>query len=158
MTALAVEEKFDGIRMTLHRKGDKVALITEDQKRDRASVLPQIVKDLLKLDAESFILDSEMVWWKNGQPLPREKMVAIVVGKESLGDEDIRVNVFDILYIDGQDIHKEPWTERQKHLKKLIPKDVGHIHRVIPIIVHNKQELVKAIKGFCQATFRRGYD
>lgn len=142
---LASEPKLDGQRFTGHTDGKRVALYTEDKKQDRSSTLPQVAKELKSLNKNGLILDGEMVWFKEGKPLQRKDMIAIVSGKNSLEGEDIRWFCFDILYYDGKDLHGLPWEQRQEILKKVLPKDLKYIKRVIPTIVSNEKEFTAAL-------------
>ena len=141
---IAVEEKFDGFRLQIHKAGDTVKIFTEDKRRDISANLPMIVEELKKLSEKELILDSEVVWWKEGKPIPRHRMMAIIAGKKPLTGEDIRANVFDCLY-DEEALTGQPWTTRQEHLKKVLSKDTEHIKRVIPWIAKNEKELLSAI-------------
>jgi len=143
---IACEQKFDGFRLQIHKKDNKVAVFTEDLGRDRAQILPGMVKDVQKIPADELILDSETVWWKEDHPLPRHKMMAIIAGKKPLEDELIIANCFDCLWWNGKALQDLPWTERQTYLKKAIPKNSTYLHRVIPIICKSESELIVAFK------------
>jgi len=146
---VAVEKKFDGIRFIIHRKGDIVKIVTEDRKRDRAYMFKKSVEDFLKLKPVNFILDAEMVEYTDPthkKALRREDMIKWVVAKGGLDDSNVQFNVFDCLYYNDKALNDLPWSERQEYLKKVIPKDTTHIHRVIPIIAKTLPELKKAIE------------
>jgi len=138
------EVKYDGLRFTLHRLGEDVAILTEDMKRDRVKILPQIKDELLGLKADNFILDCEIVWWKENAPIPRHDMMAIIVGKEPLGEEDIRANIFDILYLDDKDLADLPYEERLRYLDRLLPRDLKYLKKVERLISRNKTDFIKA--------------
>jgi hypothetical protein len=144
--ALAVEERFDGQRYAVHKRGKSVMLQTEDAMRDRSSVMPQIADEVRDLSPDSLILDAEGVMWGEDGPLPRERMGAMIAGNKSLKDKKIIFNVFDCLYYEGRDIHGLPWEERQVYLKKALPRDTAFLHRVQPILVSNREELEEAVK------------
>ncbi len=135
-------------RIVIHRKGNQVKIFTEDKRRDIASNLPGIVEDMKKLYPNELIFDTETVWHdQNGIPLPRHKMMAIIAGKKPLTGEDIRANVFDILYYKGiGSLANMPWSERQTYLRKVLGQDTPHIKRVVPIIAKTDSELRTAIQ------------
>jgi hypothetical protein len=139
-----VDVKYDGMRMLAIKEGDKIAIYTEDALRDRAHIIPEVAAELKKLPGD-FILDGEMVWWKQGKPMAREDMLAMISGKEPITGEDIRYNVFDILYLDGKELFNMPLEERRKVLSKEIPKDTAHIKRVVSYLVKNRDQLIKAV-------------
>ena len=142
---IALEPKYDGLRLTSHKQGSRVWIFTEDKKRDRAEFLPDIVKEIKSLPCESTILDWETVIWENGSPIPRREMIKIVVSKTPLVGLEIHCNVFDCLWYNGKSLVDLSWEERQKYLKKVLPKDLKHLKRVIPHIVHNRKEFDAAI-------------
>lgn len=143
-TGVAAEKKYDGFRLQLHKIGNQVKIFTEDRRRDISSILPMLVKEVKALPFTDIILDSETVWYKDNKPIPRHQMMAIIAGKRPLTGEDIRSYVFDILYFKGKDLHKDPWTSRQKALKSALSTDKQHIKRVIPIITTSKDALQAA--------------
>jgi hypothetical protein len=138
---IAVEEKFDGMRMVIHKKGDDIRIFTEDEKRDRAKCFPHSLIDIRKLP--DGVYDSEMVEWAPNfmQPLKRESMIKFIVGKEQTDDEWVQFNVFDVVNSEGNDIHGEPWSKRQEFLRRAIPNDTQHLNRVNPIIAGDQKEL-----------------
>jgi len=143
---IAVQEKFDGIRMIMHKQGDKVAIYTEDKKRDRASVLPHIVQAIQALPADSLILDTEFVIWEGGKPIPRHQMVGLVTAKEPYTkDTDIRVNVHDCLYLNGQDLTTQPYEDRLDALKKVLPRAKPPLYPAPTRIATSKTSLDQAI-------------
>lgn len=154
---VAVETKFDGIRMVIHKEGDDVAIYTEDRKRDRASILPDLVEEVRKLSVENAILDAEVVWWRGGKPLARHDMMALVVGKDPIKGEDIRANVFDVLWFGGEgSLADESWEDRQSYLRKVLPKDGKHLKRVVPRLAGNRREFDAALKAARRAVGSEG--
>ncbi len=145
---IAVEEKFDGMRMVIHKKGNQVKIFTEDKKRDRSHMFPKVVEEVKNLKPKELILDCEMVEWKLNwsEPISREDMVKWIVSKEKLDDSWVKFNIFDCIWFDGKDLHNLAWKERQVFLKKALPKDTTHLHRVIPIVTKSKDEFFDAVK------------
>lgn len=81
------ERKYDGIRLLAFRQGRDVRLLSRNQ---RPQDLPRIRDAVLALDARELILDGELAW---------------------SGD---RVDVFDVLWLDGRDLTALPLMERLK--------------------------------------------
>ena len=44
--SVVCQTKYDGYRIILERQGDKISLFTEDRFRNRAEILPQVVKEI----------------------------------------------------------------------------------------------------------------
>lgn len=156
ITPIAAEAKYDGIRLVLERDGSRVWIFTEDKKRDRAKFLPGVVKEMKKLPCTSVILDSETVIWAGGAPIPRHEMIKIVVSKTPLVEEEIHCNIFDCLYYNGKDLTDLPWKERQKYLKKVLPKDLKYLKRVVPCIITDRRSFDNCIRRASKAAGSEG--
>jgi hypothetical protein len=144
--SIIVQPKYDGIRLVCHRDKERVFIQTEDKKRDRARVVPEIVKELKSLRPDKFIIDTEFVIWRDGEPIPREKMMMLVVGNKPV-HEDIHVNVHDVLwYGEKGAINELPYIERLKYLDKLLPKDLKYLKKSPSWIVTNRKEFDAALK------------
>ena len=140
-----IEPKYDGIRMCIHKKGNKVAIYTEDAKRDRAHIFPEAVEEIRRLPQDELILDAEFVWWKEGAPIPRQKMMHFVVGKEPLRGEEIHINVFDVLWADGKSLQFLPFAKRKRILQRILPRDKKFLKPVPSKKVRNRKEFDKAL-------------
>ena len=134
-------------RLQIHKKGDQVKIFTEDKQRDISNTLPMIVKEVQGLYPDELALDCETVWWKNGRPIPRHKMMAIIAGKKPLTGEDIRANIFDILWYKGVgSLVNKPWTERQTYLRKVLAQDTSHLKRTKPIMANTEKGIREAFE------------
>jgi hypothetical protein len=142
---LIVEPKYDGIRLTAHKRGRDVKIFTEDAKRDRAHILLDVVEEIRKLPADELIIDGEMVIWGEKAPIPRHEMIKIVVAKQPL-HERFHYNIFDLLWLNGKNLTTEPLENRLKALARLLPKDLEYLKRVRGWKVSSKAEFDKAIK------------
>lgn len=133
---IIVQPKWDGIRMVAHKKGDKVALFTEDRARDRSEILPDLVEAIKSLPADSVILDGECLLGEideKGQfiPRPRPDAMKIVAGKEVV-TEPYRYFLFDIWYLDGEDLTDKPYSERLATLSDFLSKAQTNILVLTP--------------------------
>lgn len=143
---IAVQEKFDGIRMVIHKRGNEVKIFTEDKKRERQDIFPEIVKEVQKLPIENTIIDTEFVWWKEGKPIPREEMLHFVSGKAPLIGEDIRVNIHDMLWAENRSFVNEGYEDRLKEIDKILKTDGKYLKKVPTKIANNEKELKAAIE------------
>jgi len=112
-----IEPKINGVRLMAHKRGGKIAIFTEDRKRDRADYLPELVEDLRSLNCDSVILDGEAV-------LPgkdRADMIAITSSNTPV--EGIVYYVFDLIYKDGEDLTDHPLEDRQKILRTVVQQE-----------------------------------
>jgi len=140
---LAVEKKFDGIRVLIHKDGDEIKLYTEDKPREVTQRFVKSVKEMKKLLPTSVMLDAELVVYEKGKPLERKDITKWVTAKAVLDDEGAVFHAHDIVYINGEDIHTKPWDARWNLMKRV--KDGKHLKKTNPIIASNEAGLRKAV-------------
>ena len=121
-----IEYKYDGFRMIIHKKGDKVILFTRSLE-NVTNQFPEVVEYIKKhVKGESFILDSEAVGYdkKTKEYTSFQKISQRIRRKydiEKLREElPVEINVFDILYYNGKSMLNEPFIERTKLIKKIL--------------------------------------
>ncbi len=113
----ALEYKYDGARIQLHRAGDRVAIWTRGLSDVTAS-LPDVV-EIARRDLEGgpFILDGEVVALDAaGRPLPFQELMRRlrrVHGVAALAREmPLGLHFFDCLVADGRPLVDAPYAER----------------------------------------------
>lgn len=121
-----VEQKLDGLRLQVHREGDRVEVFTRNLRRVTGQ-MSGVVSAALSFDAHSFILDGEgLLVGDDGTPLAFQDSM-------SRGDADtswpLTAFYFDVLSLDGSDLIDEPLTMRRDALASLLPSSaqVGSI-------------------------------
>jgi len=160
---LVAEKKYDGMRVVLAKQGEKVRLMT-DGGTDVASRLPKLVEQIRKIPHKSFVLDSELEWYKDGTHQPREEVAASLMSKEILDETGFVANIFEIVYLDGKDLHKLTWEERHKILKKFPIKQEQlefkpskeMLNRVPSLIANSEAELKASLKKVSEAEASEG--
>jgi len=129
----ATEAKIDGFRVEAHKERNEIRLFTESG-HDITHALPGIVDSAKRLPANSFVLDTEATPYdKDFTNLGRAAAApAFAKGaKKAVDDSRWALHVFDVLYIDGEDIHNLPYEERRQRLRgielpvKDVPKNDG---------------------------------
>ncbi len=115
------EDKFDGIRAQVHKGSGKVKLFSRTL--DEIVEFPELEAPLRSLSGE-FILDGEIVGWRNGRP------VAFTEFQRRLGRKHAELFlplelpasliVFDLIWQNGELILDQPWTERRAWLEALL--------------------------------------
>src|SRR3954468_1704066 len=86
------ERKIDGIRLLAFKDGDDVALYSRTRNRQ---TLPRIADAVARLPARDAILDGELTW------------------------DEHAYHVFDVAWLDGEDLTGLPLSERRKRLATL---------------------------------------
>jgi DNA ligase-1 len=117
----ALEYKYDGARIQLHRAGDRVQVWTR-RLSDVTRSLPDVVAIARgELSGEPFILDGEVVGLDAaGRPLPFQDLMRRfrrVHGVEALVKEmPLALHFFDCLMADGRSLIDEPYERRWQAL------------------------------------------
>ncbi|MBW3619182.1 MAG: ATP-dependent DNA ligase [Actinobacteria bacterium] len=129
--AAIVEDKLDGARVQVHRAGDEVRVYTRNL-RDVTGRLPEVVAVARQVEASSVVLDGEAIALRpDGTPEPFQVTMARF-GRDHgsdtplAGATPLRVFLFDVLHVDGEDVIDRPTTERRELLHRIVPAE----HRV----------------------------
>jgi hypothetical protein len=141
-----VDQKFDGLRLQLHKKGDKVKILSIDGANHTNRLF--FIADELKKIPHDVVLDAEMTGWtkgfRKGTHLGRSDVSGFLHAKARLPHHNFFANVFDLLYLDGKDLHNEPLAERRAQLETL--KSSEHIKVIDMKVARNPKEMLSAIK------------
>ena len=131
----AYEIKYDGARVQIHKKGDEVVLYTRrlENVTDQFPEIVNAARDHVKVAAA--IIEGEIVaitMMGDRTPRPFQDLSRRIKRKYNIGEVQkkipVEVNLFDVLYIDGENTLSTPFSERRKLLKKII--DATAIFRV----------------------------
>jgi DNA ligase-1 len=139
------EDKFDGIRAHLHRSAVRAEIYTRDLKRVTGQ-FEEVAQAAAKLRDE-VILDGEIVAFEDGRRLTFHDLQKRL-GRKSGGDFflggeiPVRLMVFDLLWLNGVSLLKEPLRRRRALLDALeLP---AGIERVSVFQVHSAEEIDNA--------------
>lgn len=138
------EIKFDGYRLLCFVSGGKARLISRNGK-DWTDKFPTIVQGLEALEIADGVFDGEAVIMDDkGRSSFQSLQTAIGDPSRSGG---IVIYLFDILYLDGEDLSQLPLLERKERLKALLGDrgDEGAI-RYSEHLAENEATLSKACK------------
>jgi DNA ligase-1 len=120
------EDKLDGIRAQVHKSGEgrsaRIAIYTRTMDRADDS-FPDVVETIRAIAGE-FLLDGEIVPWRDGKVLPFAH-IQKRLGRKQLTQKILRENpavfiAFDILYRDGELLMTRPLRERRRALENLM--------------------------------------
>jgi DNA ligase 1 len=126
-----VEEKFDGIRAHLHASPGRVEIYTRDLKR----VTGQF-EDIARMGAklgDEVIFDGEIIAYEAGRRLGFQDLQKRLGRKSSgdffLGEEiPVRLMVFDLLWLNGRSLLREPLRKRRELLETLqLPEGIERV-------------------------------
>ncbi|WP_329371862.1 ATP-dependent DNA ligase [Streptomyces sp. NBC_00669] len=156
----AVEEKLDGIRVQVHRDGDRVQVFTRTLE-DVTARLPEVVAAALALPAERFVLDGEVLALDaDGRPRPFQETAGRVGSRVDVATAAAALPVhpvfFDVLSVEGRDLLDLPYAERHASLAALVPAE----RRVRNLLVADPgdEQQARAAEEFFAATLARGHE
>ncbi|MFQ6073040.1 MAG: ATP-dependent DNA ligase, partial [Methanosarcinales archaeon] len=126
---VAVEWKFDGARVQIHKKGSEIQIFSR-RLENVTNSLPDLVKRVKdKVSANSIILDGETVAiGQNGKPQPFQEILkrfrrkyAVLEMTEKI---PLKLYLFDIMYIEGRNLIDLPLKERRNYLLQNVSRDI----------------------------------
>ena len=136
----AVEYKYDGFRLVIHKKGDDIKLFTR-RLENVTKQFPEVADSIRKyVKANTVILDSEAVGYdkKTKAYKPFQSISQRIRRKyniEKLQEElPVEINVFDILYYNGKSLLNEPFRKRTEIIRKIVvshPLKIIHAKQII---------------------------
>lgn len=116
--ATAVEWKFDGARVQIHKDGANVRIFSR-RLEDVTSSLPEI-REIVRehVRAKTAILDGEAVaTGEDGRPLPFQEILRRFRRKYGVARTaktiPLSLHLFDIIYVDGKSLLDEPLSKRR---------------------------------------------
>jgi DNA ligase-1 len=149
---LAVEYKYDGFRVMIHKNKSQIKIFT----RGLENVTKQFpeIKNYIEryVKGDSFILDCEAVGYdkKTKEYTPFQAISQRIKRKydiEKMQEElPIELNVFDIVYYNGKSLSGEPFKKRTELLRKII---IPNKYKIIPskmIIASTEDEVEEFYK------------
>ncbi|HEC57455.1 MAG TPA: ATP-dependent DNA ligase [Candidatus Syntrophoarchaeum butanivorans] len=150
----AVEWKFDGTRVQIHKEKDMVEIYSRKLENVTKSI-PEIVSVVKnKLKGDSFILDGEVIAIDEaGKPRPFQDILRRFRRKYRIEEMQslipLHLHLFDILYLDGRTLIDLPLRERRKILEGIATSDDApiaehHLVREVDVIERIYHEALDA--------------
>jgi DNA ligase-1 len=123
----AVEWKYDGARVQIHKDGDSVRIFSRRLENVTAS-LPEIVKAARQISAKSAILDGEAVAIdKDGRPMAFQEILKRFRRKHNVqtlaAKIPLHLFLFDLIYLDEKSLVDLPLKERRALLEQIVSPD-----------------------------------
>jgi DNA ligase-1 len=130
----AIEYKYDGFRLIIHKNNEDVKLFTR-RLENVTKQFPEVKEYILKyVKGKSFILDSEAVGYdkKTKEYTPFQAISQRIRRKydiEKMQKElPIEINVFDVLYYNGKSMLDEPFKKRSEIVRKIVEQ---HPYKIV---------------------------
>ena len=140
-----VENKYDGFRMAIHKKGGRVEIFSRRLERITPS-FPDVVREVEKLAPAEIIFEGEALafnekekkFYSFQETMHRRRKYGV---EEASGKYPLHLFVFDLHYLNGEDCTSKTYVERRKMLEKIFPK--GNLKLSGMEIVDSAEELQK---------------
>jgi len=132
------ELKYDGFRAVVAISDGEIAMLSRNE-LDLAPRFPATFAALKKMKAKEIVFDGEVVVLDE-TGAPRFQLL-----QQGSGNE--RLIVFDVLWLDGQDLRRLPYTERRKVLEKVFAKAPAGIEAAQTLAMTGDEALRHAAAG-----------
>lgn len=146
---VALEIKYDGARVQIHKKKDSVRIFSR-RLEEVTDALPDVVEGALKsIQVSEAIVDGETVAVdpKNGRPKPFQDILRRFRRKynveEKVGEIPFETYIFDILYSDGELHIDKPFKTRRKILEKTFSSEENGMMIAKQVITDKQSEAQK---------------
>jgi DNA ligase 1 len=122
-TGALVEDKFDGIRAQVHKRGSQVEIYSRTL--DRVTEFPELVEPIRRINGD-VILDGEIIGWRDGRAIPFTELQQRLGRKQidlfTSAQVPVSFVAFDLLLLDGRTLLDAPLSERRLLLERLLAK------------------------------------
>ncbi len=155
-TPCAIEYKYDGFRMQIHKKGDDVEIftrrlenVTKQFPEIREAVKKAIKADTCIVEGEAVGFDPTTKKYKAFQEISRRIKRKYEIGKTA-EEIPIILNLFDILYFDGKSMIKSEFADRRRSLESIV--------REMPMRLVLAKQLLTTSKKAVEAFYKESLD
>jgi DNA ligase-1 len=153
----AVEAKYDGFRLQIHKQEDKVKIFSRRQE-EITHMLPDIVEAIKKTKPKNFIIEGEaLAYDKRTKENLRFQMTIQRKRKYDIPEISkklpLRLYVFDVIYFEGKETWEQTFLERRALIEKNF--NISDIFQPTEMkIVSTKKEM----QEFFNKTTGKGYE
>jgi DNA ligase-1 len=127
----AIEPKFDGFRMQIHKDGSEVSIFSRGLE-NLSGMFPEVVAAVNKqmaahtaiMEGEALAYDPESGVYQPFQVTSQRRRIHNI--EEMSESHPLRLMAFDLLLLDERDLTRAPYTERREALINAINPHTGH--------------------------------
>lgn len=147
----AIEYKYDGFRLQIHKSRGKVKLFTR-RLEDVTRQFPDVIAALNHVQGKEYIIDAEVVGIdkKTKKYLPFQNISQRIKRKYDIEEMaqkyPVEVNIFDILFNNGESLLKTPFEKRRKILEGMVSCIPQRLKLAEQIITGDESEAEKFYK------------
>ena len=118
-----IEDKFDGIRAQVHKRGSQVEIYSRTL--DRVTEFPELLDPIRGITGD-FILDGEIIGWRDGRAIPftdlQQRLGRKQIDLFTSSHVPVSFVAFDLLLLNGRTLLDLPLAERRLLLERLLAK------------------------------------
>ena len=148
----AFEYKLDGIRIQAHKESGSIRIFSR-KLTDITQAVPEAVDALGTVKAGSFILDGEIIAFRD-RPLPFQEVMRRITREKGVAaeskDTPVRLVLFDVVYVDDQDLSDLAYEKRIEALGRIAPAEL-----VVPRVVTSSGQ---EAKRFYRQALKKGHE
>ena len=133
-----IEWKWDGIRVQLIRRPDGVALWSRGEERLDGR-FPELEAAAAAMSRHC-VLDGELLAWQGQEPMPlpfsalQTRIQRLKPGPKWLKEAPVRLLVYDLLELEGEDLRDRPQAERRQKLEALLHENADSRLMASPLL------------------------
>lgn len=154
----ALETKYDGFRLCIHKDSKNIKLFSR-RLEDVTKQFPEIVEwSMENIKAEKAIVEGELIAIdpKTGNPLPFQQLSRRIQRKyeieKMVKSIPVQVNLFDIIYLNGENIMHKKLKERWRILQGIIKEKKGRFQ----LAQHIETKDIKEAQKFYEDSLAMG--
>lgn len=153
------ETKYDGIRLQIHRNGDKITIFTR-RLENITHALPEIVELMDEhLPHDDYIVEGEVIATRDGKPLSFQNILHRVRRKhnidEAIENVPLKVYLFDLLYYKKPMIDK-PLINRRQKLEEIVDDTVDEIN--LSNMVYGTSENINEVESLFELSINQNHE
>jgi DNA ligase-1 len=143
----AFEYKYDGARVQIHKSGDEVKVFSR-RLTDVTDSLPEVVETArMNIKGKEVIVEGEVVAVdKRGHPIPFQHLMRRFRRVHGIADAaekiPLKLQLFDILYLDGKNLISIPYVQR----RTILSANIVEISLTSQLVTDNVEEAEKFLK------------
>jgi bifunctional non-homologous end joining protein LigD len=134
----AYEMKYDGFRAITAITNGEMAIWSRNE-LDLIPRFPQVAKAMAKLKVSDAVFDGEIVA-EDEKGVPRFQLLQGGTNRE-------KMIVFDILWLDGEDLRRRPYTERRATIEKILRRAPAGVELAQTLDMSGAEALQRAAGG-----------
>lgn len=141
------QRKLDGTRTFVIKDGSSVRLIgARNWVNDYGKNHPELLDDIRKLPVDHCVLDSEFTFFRKGTD--KDVFLTALAGPDKIKELGLeaKLMVFDVLWVDDDNLEHLPFTDRDEILDALVPKGLEHVVKV-KTVLKDKEKFFEDLKA-----------